>query len=111
MSDRNKDGNESAGIPGEFKDGMDYSQRLFHHTCLSQSEDAHFLEFRLLQRLNLAQLQNELGRHKGAIWAHRKAPEEDMKSMRVTLREYGELSLEFVPLCLGIDLRNTLVIF
>ena len=47
---------------------MSYAQRLFRYTYASQSEDAHFLEFRLLQRLSLTQLQNELARQKGDTW-------------------------------------------
>ena len=79
-----------SGAPGMLKDGMTYSQRLFHHTYASQTEDAHFLEFRLLQRLNLVQLQNELARHKGAIWKNMEASEDDMRCLRVTLSDYGE---------------------
>ena len=82
---------------GIFKDKMTYSQRLFHHTYASQNEDAHFIEFRLLQRLNLVQLQNELAQIKGEIWNNMEASEEKMKTLRVTLREYGKSSPHQFP--------------
>ena len=79
---------------------MSYTQRLFRHTYASQSEDAHFLEFRLLQRLSLAQLQNELARQKGDIWGNMEASEEDLRNLRKTLHEYGKISMSVaVPLC------------
>ena len=78
---------EAAGL---IKDGMRYSQRVFHHTYACQSEDVQFLEFRLLQRLNLVQLQNELARHKAAIWEGMEASEEELKAVRGTLHDYGK---------------------
>ena len=82
---------------GKLDDNMTYPQRLFHHTYASQNEDAHFMEFRLLQRLNLVQLQNELARIKGKVWRNLEASEEDMKDLRVKLRDYGTWILH----CLG----------
>ena len=79
--------------PGVITEKMTYSQRLFHHTYASQNEDAHFIEFRLLQRLNLVQIQNELAQFKGDIWTKMGASQEEMKNLRVTLREYGEAVL------------------
>ena len=81
---------------GKLDDNMTYSQRLFHHTYASQNEDAHLMEFRLLQRLNLVQLQNELARIKGKVWRNLEASEEDMKDLRVKLRDYGTWILCYV---------------
>ena len=39
------------------------------------------------------QLQNELAQMKGDIWTNMEASEEKMKTLRVTLREYGKNSL------------------
>ena len=90
---------EKTGTP-LLSQNMSYTQRLFRHTYASQSEDAHFLEFRLLQRLSLAQLQNELARQKGDIWGNMEASEEDLRSLRKTLHEYGKISISVVvPLC------------
>ena len=68
----------------------DYTKRLFRHTRDSGNVDAHFLEFRLLQRLSLMQLQNELAREKGRIVENMDASEEDLKGLRKTLHEYGQ---------------------
>lgn len=68
---------------------MPYSQRLFHDTYASQKEEAHFVEFRLLQRLSLVQLQHELAQFKGRVWSHIEAAEQDVKFLRVTLQDYG----------------------
>lgn len=75
---------------GIFNDKMSYAQRLFHHTYASQNEDVHFIEFRLLQRLNLVQLQNELAQMKGDIWTNMEISEEKAEALRVTLRHYGK---------------------
>ncbi len=75
---------------GIFNDTMSYAQRLFHHTYASQNEDVHFIEFRLLQRLNLVQLQNELAQMKGDIWTNMEISEEKAEALRVTLRHYGK---------------------
>ena len=75
---------------GSCDPSMTYSQRLFHHTYASQNEGAHFMEFRLLQRINLVQLQNELSQMKGRVWTKLDISETDLKELRVKLREYGE---------------------
>ncbi|KAI4269808.1 MAG: hypothetical protein LQ337_007058 [Flavoplaca oasis] len=74
---------------------MTYSQRLFHHTYASQRENAHFIEFRLLQRLNLVQLENELAQLKGKVWSHMDASDQDMKLLRATLRDYATAIRDF----------------
>ena len=78
------------GAAGILKNGMKHSERLFHHTYASLTEDMQFLEFRLLQRLNLVQLQNELARHKASVWKDMEASESELKAIRRTLSDYGE---------------------
>ncbi|KAK0260356.1 hypothetical protein LTR91_009420 [Friedmanniomyces endolithicus] len=74
--------------PGEILDGMDYSERLWHHTFATQDNDVHFLEYRVLHRLNIFDLQNQLAKLKGACWKDQKASEADLKKLKTTLHDY-----------------------
>jgi len=67
-----------------------YSERLFNYAHAASIREPHFLEFRLLHRLNLVHIQNDLAKFKGRILAQNSASEDDMKALRVTLHEYGE---------------------
>jgi hypothetical protein len=75
--------------PGMILPGMDYAQRMFHYTY-SSADEILFMEFRLLQRLNLVELQNELARIKAAVWSEMSASEGDLKKLRITMHEYGK---------------------
>ena len=78
---------ERSGIIAEK---MTYSQRLIQHTYASQNEDACFLDFRLLQRMNLVQIEHESAQLKGDTGVKMGASDEEMKKLGVTLREYGK---------------------
>lgn len=76
--------------PGIIQDGMLYSDRLFHYAYASQAEDVHFMEYRLLQRMNIFHIQNELARLKGTCWTNLDADENTMNQLKTTLHEYGK---------------------
>jgi|SRR5580700_11828258 hypothetical protein len=76
--------------PGMILPGMDYAQRLFHYTYSTAEDRPFFMEFRLLQRLNLIDLQNELARSKAAVWNGMRASKSDLQTLRITMHEYGE---------------------
>ena len=76
--------------PGEILNGMNYSERLWHHTFATQDNDVHFLEYRVLHRLNIFDLQNQLAKLKGGFWKDSKASEEDLKTLKTTLHDYSE---------------------
>jgi hypothetical protein len=71
--------------------GRSHQERLFDYASVTEP---HFLEFRLLQRLNLVQIQNELALCKSRILAGSPADEQELKTLRVTLHEYGEFNPE-----------------
>lgn len=75
---------------GTIEDGMDYEERLFHYTYSTRHDEPHFLEYRLLQRMNIFHLQNKLALLKGSTWKDQKAVESDMDELRTTLHHYGE---------------------
>jgi hypothetical protein len=78
--------------PGMLLPEMSYEQRLFHYTYSTADEKLLFMGFRLLQRLNLVHLQNELAQLKSAVWKDMSADRKDLKKLRVTMHEYGKQS-------------------
>jgi hypothetical protein len=77
------------GTPGEIQDGMNYDERLFHYTYASQDNDPHFLQFRLLQKISLAHMQNELAKIKDRTMCQQSVTEPELERLRVVLSDYG----------------------
>jgi hypothetical protein len=75
---------------GEILDNMGYDQRLFHHTFATQNDDVHFLEYRILHRLNIFHIQNRLAKLKGSCWKDKKASEADLSELKTTLHDYSK---------------------
>lgn len=75
--------------PGMSLPNMNYDQRLFHYTYSIADEKSSFMSFRLLQRLNLVHLQNELAQLKINVWKNMSASPEDLVTLRRTMSEYG----------------------
>lgn len=78
------------GEPSILDAKKSHEEKLFEYAKNVSIAEPHFLEFRLLQRLNLAQIQNELAQCKGQILAGSSASEKELKKLRVILHEYGE---------------------
>ncbi|ERF74210.1 hypothetical protein EPUS_03400 [Endocarpon pusillum Z07020] len=74
---------------GDVTDGMGYSERLFHYAHASQRNDVHFMEYRLLQRINIFRLQNELANLKAAFWTNLEADDGKMDQLKTTLHDYA----------------------
>ncbi len=83
-------GQKAKAAPGKFEDGMNYSQRLFHYAYASQIDTVHVLENRMLHRLNIFHLQNELARLKGAVWEDMSASDDDLIKLKTTLHDHGK---------------------
>jgi hypothetical protein len=75
--------------PGKFEDGMDYFQCLFHYAYTSRTDEVHVVENRMLHRLNIFHLQNELAKLKGSIWTDMNASEDNLIKLRELLHEHG----------------------
>ena len=83
---------------GVIEDGMDYENRLFHYAYATR-HDLHFLEYRLLERMNIFHLQNKLARLKGSVWKEQKASDSEMDELKTTLHEYGKFGFELMKHC------------
>lgn len=79
---------------GIITDGMSETERLFHYSCATGSDEPHFLAFRGLQRFNIVRLQNELAKKKGNMWTNMTA--EDARDLSLVLHQYGKLSVQHV---------------
>ena len=75
---------------GVISDGMGYSERLFHYAYASQINGVDFMEYRLLQRINIFRLQNELAKLKAACWTNLDADDGKMDQLKTTLHDYGK---------------------
>ena len=75
---------------GIIKDSMEYTERLFHYAYASQVDDVHFMEYRLLQRVNIFHIQNELAKLKAAYWTNLNAGNDTLDELKVTLHDYGK---------------------
>ena len=80
---------------------MTYNERLFHYTYASQQDEVHFMEFRILQRLNIFRLQNKLAELKASCWKELKPSDVDFENLKTTLHDYGKplLSQSHVKCC------------
>ena len=76
--------------PGMILPWMDYPQRLFHYTYASSDENLLFMEFKLLQRLNITEIQNDLAKCKASVWKGMSASRQDMINLRTTLGDYSK---------------------
>ncbi|KAJ9614774.1 hypothetical protein H2204_014472, partial [Knufia peltigerae] len=76
---------------GFIKEGMTYEDRLFHYTYSSRHDELYFLEYRLLERMNIFHLQNKLARLKGSCWEKQTAVplDSDSDDLRITLHQYA----------------------
>jgi hypothetical protein len=75
--------------PGTISSGMDYEERLFHYSYDSCDEEPSFMEFRLLQLLNIVGVQNDLAKHEAVVRKDMRISSAKMKELRTTLHEYG----------------------
>jgi len=69
---------------------MSYEERLFHYTYATRHTEMYFLEYRLLQRMNIFRLQNKVASLKGASWQNQKVQERDWDSIKIALHDYGK---------------------
>ena len=67
----------------------DYEEQLFRYSYDSYNEEPHFMEFRLLQLLNIVGIQNDLAKHEAVVRKDMRASSAKMKELRTTLHEYG----------------------
>ena len=75
---------------GVIEDDMNYGERLFHYTYATRHDDVHFLEYRMLHRLNIFCLQNRLAMLKGSCWTNHDICEKDLVDLRETLHGYSK---------------------
>ena len=75
---------------GQITDEMSHEQRLFHHAIASMNEEASFMQFWLLQKTNLIEIQNDIARLRGQIFEKREVSSQTAKDLRVLLHEYGQ---------------------
>ena len=75
---------------GIIKDDMEYSEKLFHYTYATQWDEVHFLEFRLLHRLNIFHLQNKLAKLKGRYWDTLKVSDTELTEIGTALHSYSK---------------------
>lgn len=76
---------------GVIEENMSYDERLFHYTYATRYDDVHFMEYRILHRLNIFHLQNKLAKLKGVCWTDHKLSDEKLTEMKTTLHEYSKL--------------------
>ena len=76
---------------GVIEDDMNYGERLFHYTYATRHDDVHFLEYRMLHRLNMFHLQNRLAKLKGSCWTTHASSEADLVDLKDTLHEYSKI--------------------
>ncbi|KAJ3950874.1 hypothetical protein N0V92_012733 [Colletotrichum tropicale] len=75
--------------PDRIRDDMDYAERVFRYSWHSGNDEPHILEYRILNRINLFHLQNELAKLKSAVWSDFSAKEDDLARLRTTLHDYA----------------------
>ena len=75
---------------GNIDDSMSYGERLFHYTYATGHDDVHFLEYRMLHRLNIFNLQNRLAKFKGSCWTQHDIPETDLLDLKGMLHDYSK---------------------
>ena len=75
---------------GTIEDGMKYGQRLFHYTYATGHDNVHYLQYRMLHRVNIFHLQNRLARLKATCWTNRDVSDTDLLDLKTTLHDYSE---------------------
>jgi len=65
-----------------------YEERLYNYVVGSADDRLSFMEFRVLQRLNLVELQNELARIKVEVWSGRRASADAIEKLRTSMHAY-----------------------
>lgn len=74
---------------GEITEEMTHEQRLFHHGIASMNEEPSFMQFWLLQKTNLIEIQNDLAKLRGRIFDERAVSSQTAKELRVLMHDYG----------------------
>ena len=69
---------------------IQYGERLFHYTYATRHEDAHFLEYRVLHRLNIFHLQNRLAELKGSCWTKHDVSGTNLLGLKNKLHDYSK---------------------
>ncbi len=80
-------GDQKLGI---IEDSMTYGERLFHYTYATRKDEVHFLNYRMLHRLNIFHLQNRLARLKGSVWTKLDVSDTDLLDLQSTLYDYSK---------------------
>ena len=75
---------------GIIDDSMSYGERLFHYTYATRHDDVHFLEYRMLHRLNIFNLQNRLAKFKGSCWTRHDVQETELLDLKDMLHDYSK---------------------
>ena len=75
---------------GVIEDDMNYGERLFHYTYGTRHEDVHYLEYRMLHRLNIFHLQNRLAELKGSCWTNHDLTDADLLDLKNKLHDYSK---------------------
>jgi hypothetical protein len=84
-SETERSGNSVAEKP----DSQDLKKRLIDYAKTSFDQKHHFIEFRLLQWLNLVEIQYDLAKQTTTLWADPSRISVEKQSLRTTLHEYG----------------------
>ena len=75
---------------GVVEDCMSDAERLFHYTYATRHDEVHFLEYRMLHRMNIFNLQNRLAESKASSWTKRGASDGELLDLKVKLHEYSK---------------------
>ena len=75
---------------GIIEDSMSAAERLFHYTFATGNNDVHFLEYRMLHRLNIFGLQNRLAELKGSFRTKHEVSNTDLLELKNTLHDYSK---------------------
>lgn len=76
---------------GVTENDMNYGERLFHYTYGTRHhEHVHYLEYRMLHRLNIFHLQNRLAELKGKSWAHHDLSDAGLLDLKDRLHDYSK---------------------
>jgi hypothetical protein len=84
-SETERSGNSVAEKP----DSQDLKKRLIDYAKTSFDQKHHFIEFRLLQWLNLVEIQYDLAKRTAYVRKGGRLSDTEKESLRMSLREYG----------------------
>lgn len=76
---------------GQITEGMTHEQRLFHHGIASMNDQPSFMQFWLLQKINLIEVQNDLAKLRGKIFNERAVSSQTAKDLKMLMHDYGQL--------------------